>query len=120
MTVKRIEIEPGKFLLVETEDIVVPSDERSCRQVDGLIPVDAEHVRTERLADAAQILGEQIDGLAALGKRIIASAQPNGLELEANLTFSAEGGLPLLAKAGANAGIKVKIIWKKEQGNGQT
>jgi hypothetical protein len=115
MTVKRIEIEPGKFLTVEAEDVAVPLTERSYRNIDPLLPPGTEPVRTAHLADAAAALSEQIEGLAALGKKIIDAAQPSSLELEASLSFTAEGGLPLLAKAGADAGIKVKIVWKEDE-----
>jgi hypothetical protein len=103
-------IDAHNFIVVATDDSVV-TPEIEGKKRDGL-PEGADPVGAGRLADASELLKQQIDGLAALGRRVREQALPDELELEATLTFAGMAGIPILASAGAEAGLKLVLKWQ--------
>lgn len=112
MGISTIVVDDENYLTVQTDDDL--KFELTENDVAGLLPEGTEPVSAEKLSDASKLLERQIGGLSALGRKLISSANPDNLEIHAELKFAGSAGIPLLASTGADAGIKLVLKWDRD------
>lgn len=69
----------------------------------------------ERLEAAGQAIADACEHILGKVREGLAGAAPTELELTFSVGFAGEAGVPVLAKATAEAGIEVRALWSKSE-----
>lgn len=69
---------------------------------------------SDELQDVGTDLRTILQAVTRPIRAAFADAAPNEWSVEVNLGFSGQGGIPFLASAEANGGVKVTLKWVKD------
>jgi hypothetical protein len=99
---------------VYTEDVPasdLPEAPEALDVLRGSKAVDA----IDRLEEAGQAIADACEHILDKVRAGLATSAPTELELTFSVGFAGEGGLPVIAKASAEAGIQVRALWKASE-----
>jgi hypothetical protein len=107
-------IDDGHSILVETDlDLDMPSANRVVKgEMSGILPGDSP---VGRLEDLSSHLDDVKYLVASCAQTVFSALGPNDkpgkITLELGIKFAGEAGTPVLAKASAEASLKIKLEW---------
>lgn len=105
--------EPITFVPDEETTIIVEFPKKPHMEDVGLNPEELVQQSTEAIKTAMQSIYRMSRQTIAMIKAIPAVEQPTQAEVQFGITFDAEAGA-VLAKAGMEASITVKLVWGKQ------
>ena len=110
--VKAIDTGDGE-ILVQTIDVEIPKTYQS-RQLVGHkgLPPGATPVSANTDNKTWDMLESHFRAFHKMFKQSLKENKPDEVELELNVGFASEGGIPVLLSGKVNGGIKVKAKWK--------
>lgn len=102
-------------ILVEVANAEVPTD-YAVPTVSAEYPEGTEHITAaDKVASSLSQAGGIISEAAKLVSAVSNDVKPSETMVELNIGFAGELGVPFLASGEANAGIKIKLTWRKDE-----
>ncbi len=112
-----IDLDNGKSMLVEVQDIELPEDikERFAKKSTlSDLPDGAEAVGVlEDVKISMALLKDDLKGIADSIKDVLKDGGADEFSVELSVGFAGKGAIPFIVSAESNAGIKITATWKK-------